>query len=107
MPPPRLKSGQKVNVRFTMSAAERIAADMTALIALSLLAAPLGAAAVAPAYETVSTETSVSARAFVRILPGARIIMDEQAQATEHKFIDATITVEDGSQREAKLVEFQ
>jgi hypothetical protein len=50
---------------------------------------------------------TASAQAFVRILPGARIVMDEQAKSAEHRFIDARITVEDGSQRDAKLVEFQ
>ena len=79
---------------------------MAALFALSLLAAPLGAA-VAPGDGSPRTAVTASAQAFVRILPGARIVLDDQAPTAEHKFIDARITVEDGSQRDAKLVEFQ
>ena len=77
-----------------------------ALLALSLLAAPFGAAA-APGDGTATTAVTASARAFVRILPGARIILDEQEEASEYKFIDARITVENGSRQDAKLVEFQ
>ena len=80
---------------------------MAALLALSLLAAPLGGTAVSPGDGAPRTAVTASAQAFVRILPGARIVMDEQAKSAEHRFIDARITVEDGSQRDAKLVEFQ
>ena len=80
---------------------------MAVLLALSLLAAPLGGAAADSGDGAMRTAVTASAQAFVRILPGARIVMDEQANSAEHKFIDARITVEDGSQRDAKLVEFQ
>ena len=78
---------------------------MAAFFVLSLLAAPLGAA-ITSGDGPPRTAVTASAQAFVRILPGARIVMDDQ-KAAEHKFVDARITVEDGSQRDAKLVEFQ
>jgi hypothetical protein len=80
---------------------------MAALLALSLFAAPLGDATVAPGDGAARTAVTASAQAFVRILPGARITFDTKAQTAEQQFIDARITVEDGSQRDAKLVEFQ
>ena len=80
---------------------------MAALLALSLLAAPLGGAAAVAEGGARTTAVTASAQASVRILPGARIVLGDQAGAAEHKVIDARITVEDGSQRDAKLVEFQ
>lgn len=79
---------------------------MAALIALSLLAAPLDGAA-ASGDGVQATVVTASARAFVRILPSARIILGDLSETGEHKFSDTTITVEDGSRRNAKLVEFQ
>jgi hypothetical protein len=81
---------------------------MASLLLLSLLAIPPGSAVVAAsAAGTPATAVSASGRATVRILPGARIVFDDRAQTTEHRFIDATVTVEDGSRRAAKLIEFQ
>ncbi len=80
---------------------------MAPLLALSLLAAPLGGATAVPGEAGAKTAVTASARAFVRILPAARIVMDHRAKEAEHSFVDARITVEDGSRRYAKLVEFQ
>ena len=80
---------------------------MAPLLAMALLAAPLDGAAAAPGDGAHRTAVTASARASVRILPGARIVMDGRAQGADHRFVDARITVEDGSQRDAKLVEFQ
>ena len=108
MPPLQSRSGTLVNGRFTKSDAGRIAHAMAALIALSLLAAPLGGAAAAVTGDNArATAVTASARAFVRILPGARIILGVQPETAEQKLTDATVTLEDGSQRDAKLVEFQ
>ncbi len=80
---------------------------MAALLAFSLLAAPVGGAAAVPGDGARTTAVRASAQASVRILPGVRISFGDQADAAGHKFIEARITVEDGSQRDARLVEFQ
>ena len=49
---------------------------------------------------------SASARAFVRILPAARVIFD-QAEADGYELRQALITTEDGARRQARLVEFE
>lgn len=76
------------------------------MLAFSLLAAPVaGVATLGDGAPT--TAVTASAQASVRILPGARIVLGDQREAAGHRFIDARITVEDGSQRDAKLMEFQ
>jgi hypothetical protein len=81
---------------------------MAPLLVFSLLATPpASSVAAAPGAGRPATAVSASARATVRILPGARIVFDDQAGTTEHRFIDAMVIVEDGSRQPAKLVEFQ
>lgn len=81
---------------------------MAPLILLSLLAAPLGSATVARTGDGASpTAVAVTARASVRIIPGARVLLGEQAKAGEYRFVDSTVTAEDGRRRPAKLLEFQ
>jgi len=80
---------------------------MAALVALFLLAAPVGGAVTVSVDGARTTAVRASAQASVRILPGARITLGDQADPAGHKFNDARVTVEDGSQRDAKLVEFQ
>jgi hypothetical protein len=96
-----------VNGRFTTRGARPIVAVMSVLLALALLAAPLGGAEPAGAGSAPATSVTASARATVRILPGARIHFDESSENAEYRFVAAVVTVEDGSQRDAKLVEFQ
>jgi hypothetical protein len=43
----------------------------------------------------------------VRILPGAKVSLSGGAEAQGYKLTSADITLEDGSQRPAELVEFQ
>ncbi len=76
---------------------------MIGLIALSLMAA---AGAASPAA-TPHTTVSVSARATVRILSAAKINLSEAPQPEGYEMKPAVITVEDGSRRDAQLVEFQ
>jgi hypothetical protein len=78
---------------------------MTTLAALVLLVAATGGSTAMPAH--VPTRAVASASASVRILPGAKVRLDEQAVKDGYKLTPATITVEDGSRRSAKLVEFQ
>jgi hypothetical protein len=107
MPMPQSRIGTKGKRRIYHVPRRAYRRPMAALLALSLLAAPLGNSAAVPGDGAPRIAVTASAQAFVRILPGARIVMDELATSAEHKFIDASITVEDGSQRDAKLVEFQ
>ena len=53
------------------------------------------------------TRTVVPAQAFVRILPAARVSLGPHAEGGGRTLTNATITVEDGTRRPAKLVEFQ
>jgi hypothetical protein len=81
---------------------------MAGLITLSLMAAQLGAAQpAAPASADSRRAVSASARATVRILPGAKVNLSGQAEAQGYRLSSATITAEDGRQLSAKLVEFQ
>ena len=96
-----------VNGGFTTRGARPIAAAMGALLALSLLAAPLAAAEPAVPGQARTMAVSASARATVRILPGAKIRFDESFESPEHRFVDTVVSVEDGSRHDAKLVEFQ
>ena len=79
---------------------------MGSLIATFLLAAAASHGGQAAATH-VPTKSVASAQAFVRILPGAKISLSAEPQPAGHKLNPATITVEDGSRRPAKLVEFQ
>ena len=77
---------------------------MAASTALLLLAAA-GSTLPAPAPEP--TKASASARATVRILPGVKVSLSDRAEVQGYRLNDATVTVEDGRQLSAKLVEFQ
>jgi len=81
---------------------------MAHLIAILLAAAAQPAPAQSEARRAfVPTRAVASAQASVRILPGAKISLSADAETDGYKLNSATITVEDGSQRPAKLVEFQ
>ena len=81
---------------------------MAGLILLSLMATPLsGDQLSVPASAERRTEVSASARATVRILPGVRVNFSDEAKGQGYRLGNATITVEDGRQLPAKLVEFQ
>ena len=81
---------------------------MAALVALSLLASQAAAALQPPAQSThTRVAVSASARASVVILSGAKVSLSGAAEAQGYKLNAATITLEDGSRRPAKLVEFQ
>jgi hypothetical protein len=77
---------------------------MAASTALLLLAAA-GNTLPAPAPEPA--RASVPARAVVRILPGVKVSLSDRAEAQGYRLNNATVTVEDGRQLSAKLVEFQ
>ena len=78
---------------------------MAASTALLLLAAAAGNTLPAPAPEPV--RASASARATVRILPGVKVSLSDRAEVQGYRLNDARVTVEDGRQLSAKLVEFQ
>ncbi len=81
---------------------------MAGLLLLSLMATPLsGAQLSVPAMTERRTAVSASARATARILPGARVSLSEEAKGQGYRLGNAMITVEDGRQVSAKLVEFQ
>jgi hypothetical protein len=79
---------------------------MVGCIALALLAAVAPDDGRRPPANP-STRVDATARATVRILPGARIRLSTAAQPEGYVMKPARITVEDGSRRDAKLVEFQ
>lgn len=79
---------------------------MALLSAFALMfAAASGGGQVPPAHNP--TKAIAPAQASVRILPGARVSFRANAEASGHVLKDATIIVEDGTRRPAKLVEFQ
>ena len=78
---------------------------MGPLTAIALLAAAVGTAPAAPQH--VPTRAVASAQASVRILPGVKVSLSDQAKAQGYKLTRAVITSEDGSRRSAQLVEFQ
>ena len=81
---------------------------MAGPIALSLMAAQLTTAQLAPpASAATNRAVSVQARATVRILPGAKVSLSAQAEGQGYKLNSATITAEDGRRLSIKLVEFQ
>jgi hypothetical protein len=67
----------------------------------------LSAAAVAQAPVHVPTRAVAVARASARIVRPARVTLSTGPQPDGHKLQAATVTVEDGSRRPARLVEFQ
>jgi hypothetical protein len=77
---------------------------MSIWIALPLLAAEIGAPAPSSARHDPVT---VSARASVIILSGAKVSLSDAAQPEGYKVNAAVITDQDGNRRPAKLVEFQ
>jgi hypothetical protein len=77
---------------------------MAASTALLLLAA---AGNTLPVPVSAPAKASVSARATVRILPGVKVSLSDRAEAQGYRLNNATVTVEDGRQLSAKLVEFQ
>lgn len=50
---------------------------------------------------------SAMAQVTVRIVTGARVEMGKSASASGHAVRQGTVTVEDGSKRPARLVEFE
>ena len=81
---------------------------MAAWFALSLMAGVVGNAPALPASTRVAgTAASASARASVVILPGARVSLSGSAESQGYRTHTATVTLEDGSRKPAKLVEFQ
>ena len=81
---------------------------MAGLVALSLMAAQLGAVQPAAVPSRArNLAVSAPARATVRILPGARVTLSDRAEAQGHSLNVASITAEDGRRIPAKLIEFQ
>ncbi len=71
------------------------------------LALALMAAANPPSPPTPRMMVSVQARATVRIVAAARVRLGDASQPHGHAVKSARITVEDGTRRDARLVEFQ
>ena len=79
---------------------------MTALMAFVLLAAAsTGGPSPMPAF--APTKSVAPAQVSVRILSGAKISLSAAAQPEGYEPKRALITLEDGTRREARLVEFQ
>ena len=79
---------------------------MALSIALALLAATTsGGSPVALVH--VPTSAVVSARASVRILSAAKITLSAADQPDGYVMKRARVTLEDGTRRDAQLVEFQ
>lgn len=83
-----------------------VVALMTSFLALALFASAHPGSGTA-ASEQAPTKAVASARATVRILSGAKVSLGKQAEAQGYKLNNAKVTVEDGRQLPAKLVEFQ
>ena len=77
---------------------------MALLFAIPLMAAQLAAL---PPANVRSARVTASARASVRILSAAKVHLGSRAQPAGHKATETGVTLEDGSRRPAKLVEFQ
>lgn len=79
---------------------------MASLLAFALLAsAASGDTGPAPVH--MPTGAVVRAQASVRILSAARISLSQAAQPDGYAMKPAVVTVEDGTKRDARLVEFQ
>ena len=76
---------------------------MVGLITLAMMAA----AAAAPPQAVPHMAVSVSARASARIVSAARISLSAAPQPDGYAVTPAVVTVEDGTKRDAQLVEFQ
>ena len=77
------------------------------MLAIAVLAAQVGAAVPGESIQPWNSRVSASAHATVRILSAARISLGSETQPEGYKVVDARIRVEDGSRRQAKLIEFQ
>ena len=73
---------------------------------LAVVAASGGASASA-GLSAAPTRAAAPAQASVRILPGAKVNLTASAEADGYRLTPATITLEDGSRRPARLIEFQ
>ena len=108
MPRPACRSGTRVNGPFTNRRRPGYSRVMAGLLTMAIIAAQLGAGAPLAAPSAPSPIiASASAQALVRILPGAKVSLSGGAEAQGYKLTSADITLEDGSQRPAELVEFQ
>lgn len=76
-----------------------------AVLTIPLLLA--AAATAAGASPPAPTKAAVSAQAFVRILPGARVALGPAARSQGYRLNAAMVRLEDGSRRSARLVEFE
>jgi hypothetical protein len=104
---PACRSGTRVNGAFTNRPLRVYPGVMAGLLTMAIMAAQLGAGAPLPARSASPSIASASAQASVRILPGAKVSLSGEAEAQGYKLTSANITLEDGSQRPAELVEFQ
>ena len=80
---------------------------MAAFFAIPLMAAQLAALPPASANPPSTMRATASARAGVRILTAAKIRLGSHVQPEGYKLNASSVTLEDGSRRPAKLVEFQ
>ena len=78
--------------------------DMSIWLALPMM---IAAAAAPGSPAAPRSPVTVSARATVIILSGAKVSLSEAPQPEGHKVSAAVITDQDGNRRPAKLVEFQ
>lgn len=83
-------------------------AHMVLLSAFGLaVAAVSGGAPANVGFPYAPTRAAVPAQASVRILPGAKVNLTARAEAEGYRLNPATVTLEDGSRRPARLIEFQ
>ena len=83
-------------------------AHMALLSAFALaVAATSGGGQVSAGFSHAPTRAAVPAQASVRILPGAKVNLTDRAEADGYRLNPATVTLEDGSRRPARLIEFQ
>jgi hypothetical protein len=80
---------------------------MAALSSLFLLAAASAAPADGGAQFQAKTGATVAAQATVRIVSGSRVKLGQAADNGGYHVTKASVRVEDGTRREAELVEFQ
>lgn len=74
---------------------------------MALFTVPLLLAAAAATSPPPATRVAVPAQAFVRILPGAKVALGPEAEKQGYTLNAATVRLEDGSRRPARLVEFE
>ena len=96
----RSHAGTVVNAPFTRCPPDRMAMKMVGPLALALMAA---ADPPPPPRMVVSAQ----ARASVRIVAAARVRLGAAPQPDGYAVRPARITIEDGTHRDARLVEFQ